>query len=310
VAPQDYLQEQNSQLRQAIVEQTRAEDLQVDWLFQESNWEVRQILLNKLGQRRILQALSVDCLGLSDELLGHNIGSFPWLIHSIWQNIDHPTVHSAISAIQSLPNATDAEKLDALRKALLLNALERITLWLQENTPAIVSAFLSGLRPEEIIPKLDSLSFKLPQEVHNLYCWHNGTGSEQGLFVYHSFMPLDAALEYSEYLNSEDLVQNRHREGEPMYLFPIFDFEGEYFAVVGSDTVMETAPVYHISDCLDCRLAFNSLSTMMLTIAEAYEAGAYTSNSEVGVEWEDTRLFEEIRSRYNPGTTESLYHYS
>ncbi len=45
VAPQDYLQEQNSQLRQAIVEQTRAENLQVDWLFRESNWEVRQILL-------------------------------------------------------------------------------------------------------------------------------------------------------------------------------------------------------------------------------------------------------------------------
>ncbi len=222
----------------------------------------------------------------------------------------NPRLHSVMTNIDNLnvQNASEADKLYPLRKTLLLDALERIMMWLEENARVIVAAFLPGLQSEEISSKLDTLPFKLSQEVHDLYRWRNGTQRELGLFVYHSFMPLDVALEYSEYLNNEELVKNR-REGVPMYLFPIFDFDGEYFAVVGSDTVMETTPVYHVSDCFDCSLAFNSLSTMMLTIAESYEVGVYTSNSEVSVEWKNTRLFEEIRTKYNPGTKESLYGY-
>jgi hypothetical protein len=46
----------------------------------------------------------------------------------------------------------------------------------------------------------------------------------------------------------------------------------------------------------------------MQTIAESYETGVYTIDSSIGVDWSNTRLFEEIRRKYNPGTVETLYH--
>jgi hypothetical protein len=307
---QDYSENPKSLLRQAIVEQTPVEELPISWLFQESNWAVRQLLLNKLGHQRVSPALELESIGLSDQLLVRDLDNMLWLVRSLVEHRDDLHIQSAIALMRSLSNKTEAEKLDSLRKTILINSLDRIMTWLQDNAPESFDAFATGLQSEEVHSKLEALPYQLPQEVYDLYCWRDGTDrdSDQGLFVYHSFMPLDTAIEYSEYIN-ENQSEGRPQDGNPAYLFPIFDFEGEYFAVVAShDACTVTAPIYHISKFLDCRIAFNSLGTMMLTIAESYETGVYTIDSSIGIDWTNTRLFEEIRRKYNPGTVETLYH--
>jgi hypothetical protein len=306
---QDYSENPKPLLRQAIVEHTPAEELPFSWLFQESNWAVRQSLLDKLGHQRVSPTLEIESIGLSDQLLVRDLNFMLWLVRSLVEHRDDLHIQSAIAAMRSSSNKTEAEKLNCLRKTILMNSLDRIMTWLQNNAPESFTAFAPELQPQEICSKLATLPYHLPQEVHDLYCWHNGTDTDQGLFVYHSFMSLDTAIEHSEYINYEDQRENRTQEGDPTYLFPIFDFEGEYFAVAASsDTSVAASPIYHISDCLDCCIAFNSLGAMMLTIAESYEAGVYTVSSDTGVDWTDTRLFEGIRRKYNPGTVETLYH--
>ncbi len=289
------------------------EELPISWLFQESNWAVRQLLLDKLGHQRVSPDLELESIGLSDQLLVRDLDTMLWLVRSLVEHRNDLHIQSAIATMESLPNKTEAEKLNSLRKTILMNSLDRVMTWLQDNAPESFAAFATGLQPEEVHSKLEALPYQLPQEVYDLYCWRDGTDrdSDEGLFVYHSFMPLDTAIEHFEYINYDDQRESRTQEGDPTYLFPIFDFEGEYFAVVASSgTAMAASPIYHISDCLDCRIAFNSLGTMILAIAESYEAGVYTVDPEIGVDWTNTRLFEEIRRKYNPGTIEILYHYS
>jgi hypothetical protein len=103
------------------------------------------------------------------------------------------------------------------------------------------------------------------------------------------------------------LIEERKQTGEPLYLFPIFELEGEFFAVQGNITEVETAPVFHIAgDGCGISIAFNSLATMMLAIAESYETGVYQLSNKGNLEW-DAEKFTHIRLKYNPGTTERLY---
>jgi hypothetical protein len=310
VMPVDYLNEQQPQLRQAIIEQTSADDLPVDWLFQEPNWQVRQTLLEKLAQQQLTPTLQVDTLGLPHTLCVQDLGPDLWLVHGVLENCDHPHIQQAITTVHSFKGTTE-EKLYKLSKNLLIGGLERIVTWLEENSPSGFTAFLPGLEPETVSTKLGALPCRVSQEVHDLYQWHNGMveGLEQMLFVYHDFMSLDRAIEFFEYLNDDELQRFRQRDGEPQYFFPIFDFEGEYFAVVGSATVASTAPVYHITKHLDCSLAFNSLTAMIQTIAEAYESGDYTIDSDGQVEWSGTQLLWEIARRYNADPNGKLFFY-
>lgn len=115
-------------------------------------------------------------------------------------------------------------------------------------------------------------------------------------------------LEISEGLNDTYWLEARSNAGEPLYLFPIFEYEGEYFAVPGTTNQVDTAPVFHIScDSGDVTLAFNSLTTMMLTIAESYEAGVYQLTSDERLTWENMEQFGCLRLKYNPGSSSKLY---
>ncbi|OCQ91191.1 hypothetical protein BCD64_24570 [Nostoc sp. MBR 210] len=192
----------------------------------------------------------------------------------------------------------------------IIHCLERILNWLQQNAPSYIEGFLPGLSYEEIEEKVSNLPFKLSEEVYNLYHWRNGTNSQAMIFVYHYFWHLDMVLEISSDCVNDPLSQEfRQQAGEPLYLFPIFEYEGEYFAVAGQTTLVETAPVYHIdADAGEVRLAFNSLTAMMQTIAETYETGGYYLTPEGQLEWDDKK-FRSIRLKYNPELIDDLYVY-
>lgn len=190
----------------------------------------------------------------------------------------------------------------------LTDALNRIMEWLQQNSPTWASGFQPGLSPAEIEKKLGELPFCVSREVYELYQSCNGVNNECGIFVYHHLLDLDTALRDSQGINDSFWLEVREEDGDPRYLFLMFDFDGEYFAVPGSDSLNDTAPIFHVG-CDDGSLsfAFTNLTNMMLAIAECYETGVYsvTSDGDVGVT--DQAKFGEIRRKHNPGTVERLY---
>lgn len=190
----------------------------------------------------------------------------------------------------------------------LTDALNRIMKWLQHNSPTCASGFLPGLSSKEIEKKLSQLPFLLSHEVHELYHWSNGNNSGCGVFVYHRFLDLESALRNSQGINDSFWLEVREENGDPEYLFLIFDFDGEYFAVPGGDTLNGSTPIFHVG-CDDGSLsfAFTSLTNMMMAIAECYETGVYSVTSNGNVEVTDEAKFGEIRRKHNPGSVEQLY---
>jgi hypothetical protein len=187
----------------------------------------------------------------------------------------------------------------------LTNALNRIMTWLGENSPNSASGFQPGLSSNVIEEKLNILPFCLSKEVYELYGWRNGDESYSMAFGYLWMLNLDRACEFSDFLNDDNSLDRRGLN-EPQYLLPLFDFDGEYFAVQGGDILTNAAPIFHVSDCYDLTPAFINLTGMMLAIAECYETGVYAV-TEHGLEVVDGIKFGEIRRKYNPGMVDSLY---
>ena len=190
----------------------------------------------------------------------------------------------------------------------LTTALEEIRAWLLEHAPQQASSLAPGLSLTEIQSHLRSFPFALPQEVYDLYLWRNGSGEEAGLFVYHHFLDLDLALTDAALLNDDVWVQARTQEQQPAHVFPLFDFDGEYFVVPVTETAVPAAPVFHVG-CDDGALtrAFSSLTAMMQAIAASYQVGLYALDAEGYLHLTDPQKFSEIRRRYNPDTAPRLY---
>jgi hypothetical protein len=187
----------------------------------------------------------------------------------------------------------------------LTSALNRILSWLEEHSPNSALGFQPGLSSNAINSKLSILPFCVSQEVYELYGWRNGDKSYSSVFGYLWMLSLDRACEFSGFINNEDLLEMREQD-EPKYLLPLFDFDGEYFAVQGGDVLTDAAPIFHISDCFDLTPAFINLTKMMMAIAECYETGVYEVQ-EHGLKVVDKAKFGEIRRKYNPGMAQFLY---
>lgn len=183
----------------------------------------------------------------------------------------------------------------------LTNALNRIFAWLEQHSPRSASGFQPGLSSEEIEERLDVLPFCVSQEVKELYRWHNGDVMCSPIFGYLSFLDLDTACEISESLNG---IYPQSR-----YIFPVFDFDGEYFAIECGEDMTIANSVFHVSDCHELSFAFINLTSMMLALAECYETGVYAvkENGKIDVDVINAVEFGRIRQKYNPGTVKSLY---
>jgi hypothetical protein len=191
--------------------------------------------------------------------------------------------------------------------SVLTESLDRILNWLQQHKPEYASGFLPGLSLEKIEEKVKVLPFRLPSEVYELYQWRNRTKSDESIFVYHYFCDLDTAVELAtieDGLNGSLHRLMRVKYGEPTYVFPIFEFENEYFAVYESTEQIKNFPVFHIYH--DYRLAFSNLTSMMLTIAECYETKVYWVSPQGHIEW-DCKKYGAIRRKYNPETVNAIY---
>ncbi len=299
-----YKEESESRLRQALIEVLPSEQFQVDWLMEEKNALLRQLLIEKIGYERILNELGIDDdLNLIPQALQDISGSSLWVACTILQNRAEPKIQQVIEKWQ-----VSGGTFEQLRKMLLIDSLERIMTWHKNNVPNYKDDFLPGLTYEEIEEKVKNLPFQLPKEVYEIYQWHNGDPNESGKFLYYYYSTLERALENSEYVNNPEGVDFRIEYQLPPYLFPIFEFEGEYFAVEGNVNESEVSILFRIGSEGDESLAFNSLTTMMMAIAESYEKGVYSYDPAANrVYWEDIEKSGKIRLKYNFGTTSEIY---
>jgi hypothetical protein len=158
--------------------------------------------------------------------------------------------------------------------SILRDALERIFHWFNKNHPKVITSLVPGLTSSEIDEILSSLSLQIPQEVREIYKFSNGLNEQifDGLYL----LSLESAIQ-----EAKTWVNEPYEEIAEMYkyagkaIFPIFQLEGDNLAVVETKGQSETSPIVLLSHSggTDISLKYASLTAMMLTLAESYEAG-------------------------------------
>lgn len=172
--------------------------------------------------------------------------------------------------------------------------------WLQQNQPEFAASFLPGLTNEQIQVILQDLPYQLPKEIYELYSWRNGTRERQKILFHLSmaFLPLqDALLVAKETIDIHEGTDNELRfEGQR--LFPFLDDEGDRCAVVASEEKTLSSPIILIDEIDEICLGYTSLTSMMQTIAECCQTGAYYLIEEGFIEQDEDKSAEILR-KYN-----------
>ncbi len=202
--------------------------------------------------------------------------------------------------------------------SVLTDSLNQIMRWLEENRPDYAASFLPGLSDAEIREKLANVELELPEEIYELYRWRNGVegGEDLKSVVYPSmeFMHLDEAIEYHlgivenvNILDEEDfqsifelLDANQVDIYTDKNLFPFLRSNCVFCAVLLSKEKQQHSPIIDISDALDLSLIFRSLTSMMQTLAEYFETGAYYLGEEDYLNGDEEKMLP-IFQKYNPG---------
>lgn len=163
----------------------------------------------------------------------------------------------------------------------LSQALEQIWNWFEVNAPAMLTFLQPGLTRGQI-DALQDLPFQLPEEVYQLYQWHNGSSVKPNVefLPQYRFLSLeDAIAQYQftvEIWRDVSETENHHDGwGWVKGWFPLFAEDGNFYVIEGQSQPRVTAPIIHFSEYGDNHLIFNSLTEMMLAIAECLETGAY-----------------------------------
>jgi hypothetical protein len=190
---------------------------------------------------------------------------------------------------------------------MLTNALDAILLWLSTNLPEYVDVFQPGLTRFRIQDLTEFLEFVLPEDFYQLYQWRNGVRYEpmKTLGPVFYFLPIDEVVSFRDWANSNILVSDdcipRYKNGP---VLPIIQSNCEYYALVLGRNPQEACVVL-LDEIGDAVLRYDSISSMMKSIAQCFESGAYYLNED-GLVDEDIRLSSRIISNLNPKTCKEV----
>jgi SMI1 / KNR4 family (SUKH-1) len=167
--------------------------------------------------------------------------------------------------------------------SLLIQPLNQIMTWLEQNIPEYAQSFQPGLSVSMLTKISETLGFSLPPELYDLYQWHNGTpevgdiGTYLGAF---HFSPLEEIVQiYQEDYGGIDgdffILEN----GCP--LFPFSENQGRYYSItVPQDSSQEAYNIVVTLTDGDHYIVYESLVSMMNTLAECYETKAFYLDEE------------------------------
>lgn len=187
----------------------------------------------------------------------------------------------------------------------LTDALNQIQVWLQSNYPAVADSITSGLSLEEIQEITRTLPFSLPDEVYELYQWSRGHAPETQTIYTHifgepyeemAFCSLETAIEILPIF--EDKVEECAVKYVGRLLFPIFQTDASNLCVVGDWDNKKSSPIIFVSEINEIKNAYTSLTSMMLTLADCFEAGAVSFDEEGYRNW-NAEKFASIYLKHN-----------
>lgn len=181
--------------------------------------------------------------------------------------------------------------------SVLTEALDQLTVWLEQNHPNLAASLRPGLTLEEIDIQFQHLLLPISQEIYELYQWSNGCNlfrtyyySDEAL----NFLPLETAIRY----NDEAGYLSEQRNIPGFFMFSEFE-RWLHFAVCDGN---QTSPVLVITDDPYTRLAYTSITSMVLTNLECYERGVFQIQSHrtfSSVRLNDEKEFRNIFKNHN-----------
>jgi cell wall assembly regulator SMI1 len=159
---------------------------------------------------------------------------------------------------------------------MLTEALNRILSWIEQHKPSYVTHLQPGLSSAEIEEIVKRLPFQLSPEVYELYRWRNG--ATQGdlvtetawIFEGWTFFPLQEAVKQYYFWRNHFSLNGFH-------IF--YNRQACHTGYVLIDPELENSSVIFESfqgGNLMLHQIYTSLTSMMLTMAECYETGAYS----------------------------------
>lgn len=186
----------------------------------------------------------------------------------------------------------------------LTDALNKIQVWLQINYPTIAKSITPGLSLEEIQEITQIIPFTLPNEVYELYQWSRGHTQETQTIYTHIFEPyegmalcsLETAIEIAP--TFEDEFEECAVKYVDKPLFPIFQTDASYLCVVGDWEDKKSSPIIFVSDINEIGVVYTSLTDMMQTLLECFEASVVSFDQKGYSHW-DTEKYAQVYLKYN-----------
>jgi hypothetical protein len=180
--------------------------------------------------------------------------------------------------------------------SILTRSLEKIVNWLQVNYPESVYGLPPGLSDPEIEELTQPLSFNIPWEVREIYQYCNGDLALAPSLI---LEPLDVAIgntRYADWMRGDKIPSSTN-------ILPLFHGFGKNFHYVICDEQENDSPVWCVYVGEEPLMSAASLTSLILTMSECYETGAYYMNiAPEGNSYveEDFEKFEKIFEKYNP----------
>lgn len=199
---------------------------------------------------------------------------------------------------------------DKILMSVLIDYLNYILRWLEQNKPSFAESLQPGLSQLQIRERLENeFPLFLPTEFYELYQWRNGVsyGDEDfaRFFPGYTFYSLEYAIDqYQELVeDAEEFAEISDLDSSDTWrhnLLPIFSFNMEdYICILGSDTPQKTYPMLEFfGETRESIIRYDSLTSMMKTIVECYITEVYYLNVDGYIEVDYSRE-ESIRRQYN-----------
>ncbi len=182
----------------------------------------------------------------------------------------------------------------------LTESLEALTTVIRTKGFPIDTFLQPRLSLRDIHARTSDLPFHLPEQLVELYQWHDGTLPDcpLALFRDEQFLPLeDALLEYATAF-APAAADDVDWGVDLRECFPFAGFEGSYYVLpAGSQTLVPQfpRPVICVFEGIDAY--FLSLTRMVETFTACFETGVYSVSAGVV----DEQGEREIWAAYNPG---------
>jgi hypothetical protein len=159
--------------------------------------------------------------------------------------------------------------------------------------PEFASNLLPGLPHKKIIEMMKDIIEPVPEELIELYEWHNGSDYDYCFIPCFEFQPLEYAIERRS---------NRFHENNDNWL-PIMDCNGDAQIIVMFGVNSGTTPIYcRDLECSIYKQCFDSLTTMIQSIAACFDENLYWYEEQRRIRGRDYDRYCQIHKQYNPNS--------